>query len=585
MPDRMMTIRTGRGGSAVASAWEALGRERVIDRLRRKDHTLWKPAPAEISNRLGWLDSPRAMEARLPEINACVAEVRAAGFTRAVLLGMGGSSLAPEVFRKVFGLRAGYPDLDVLDSTDPGAVLGLAEGLDPSRTLFIVATKSGGTVETFSFMKYFYRRLVDALGPAEAGGHFIAVTDPGSALAGIADRFGFRHVFLNDPDIGGRYSALSCFGLVPAALIGLDVRALLARAAVRADAEREGPGDGLGPAIDAARSGRTPLTLPLNGALLGAALGAWAGEGRDKLTFAFPPSLSAFGDWLEQLVAESTGKEGKGILPVVGEAPADPAAYGEDRVFAFLGGADEPDLRSREAELAAAGHPVVRVDLPDAGDLGAQCYLWEVATAIAGWRLGINPFDQPDVESAKVLARERLAAFRAQGRLPEETAALEAGPVKVYGDLHAPSPAAALAAFLDGAAAGDYVALHAYIRPAPETDRALLALRTVVRNRCRLAVTAGYGPRFLHSTGQLHKGDAGRGRFVQVTADDPRDAVIPDEMDGPRGSVTFGTLKQAQAAGDGEALRKAGRPVVRFHFAGDAAAGIEALAAALREGP
>jgi glucose-6-phosphate isomerase len=575
-----LAIQAGRDGAAVAAAWEALDRERVVARLWRKDHTLWKPAPTEIANRLGWLTSPRDMMAELPEIHACVHEIRTAGYTRAVLLGMGGSSLAPEVFRKTFGVREGYLDLAVLDSTDPGAVLALAEGLDPVQTLFIVATKSGGTVETFSLMKFFHRRLVDALGPSEAGRHFIAITDPGSALAGIAARFGFRRTFLNNPDIGGRYSALSCFGLAPAALIGVDVRRFLERAAAQADAEREGPGEGFGAGTAAARVGDAPL--PLSGALIGAALGGLAAAGRDKLTFFFSPPLDAFGDWLEQLIAESTGKEGKGILPIVGETPADPAAYGTDRVFALLGFPDDPVLRQQAADLAAAGHPVIRVDMDEADDLGAQCLLWEVATAVAGWRLGINPFDQPDVESAKGLARERLAAFRERGRLPEEAAGIEAGSVRVYGDLQAKTPGAALAAFLDAAGPGGYVVLQAYVRPTPEMDRVLLALRTAIRDRHRLAVASGYGPRFLHSTGQLHKGDAGRGRFIQITADDPRDAVIPDEMGGPEGAVTFGTLKRAQAAGDGEALRKAGRPVIRFHFIGDATPGLAGLAAGLR---
>ncbi|HOG07689.1 MAG: hypothetical protein PHV00_10230 [Syntrophales bacterium] len=580
MSARNLSIQAGLDGAVIAASWEALDRERVVARLWRKDHTLWKPAPTEIANRLGWLTSPRDMLAELPEIHARVHEIRAAGYTRAVLLGMGGSSLAPEVFRKTFGIREGFLDLTVQDSTDPGAVLALAEGLDPVQTLFIVATKSGGTVETFSLMKFFYRRLVDALGPPEAGRHFIAITDPESALAEMAARFGFRCTFLNNPDIGGRYSALSCFGLVPAALIGLDVRRFLERAVAQVDTEREGPGKGFGAGTPAARAG--DAALPLNGALIGAALGGLAVAGRDKLTFFFSPPLAAFGDWLEQLIAESTGKEGKGILPIVGETPADPAAYGPDRVFALMGFPGDRVLRRQAAGLAAAGHPVIRVDMVEADDLGAQCFLWEVATAVAGWHLGINPFDQPDVESAKVLARERLAAFRAQGRLPKEAAGIEAGEVRVYGDLQAKTPGAALAAFLDETGPGGYVVLQAYVRPAPETDRALLALRTAIRDRYRLAVASGYGPRFLHSTGQLHKGDAGRGRFIQITADDPRDAVIPDGMDGPEGAVTFGTLKRAQAAGDGEALRKAGRPVIRFHFNRDAARGLAGLAAGLR---
>jgi len=560
-----MTFRPASCRTAAEEAVRALESGRIVERILRKDHTVWKPGPDEIANRLGWLESPRAMRARLPEIGAVVDGIRAEGLDFALLLGMGGSSLAPEVFRKVFGSASGFLDLAVLDSTDPGAVLSRAESLDPGRTLFIVSTKSGGTVETFSFMKYFFNLAARKLGTREAGRHFLAITDPGSALADLARAHGFRHVFLNDPEIGGRYSALSCFGLVPAALIGADPGRLLDRAAEAAGAEAEGAGR-------------------MNGAALGALLGQFARRGRDKLTFVFSPQLGAFGDWVEQLLAESTGKEGKGILPVAGEALGPPEVYGDDRIFCSIRLAGDAAEEGRLKAVAEAGHPVVDLALDDPWDLGGQCFLWEMATAVAGWRLGINPFDQPDVEAAKVLARKGIAAYREKGVLPAETPALARGGISVFGEVAAVRPEDALAAFLAGAGSGAYVAIQAYLTPSAVMDRALDGLRMRIRDRFRLAATAGYGPRFLHSTGQLHKGDSGRGLFIQFTADDPRDAPIPDEIGGPESAITFGVLKQAQASGDRQALIGAGRRVIRIHLHGDPADGLVRLAETLEQG-
>ncbi|MHB8771061.1 MAG: glucose-6-phosphate isomerase [Syntrophales bacterium] len=555
------TIRTANCQAAAAEALRALAAGRFMERILRKDHTLWKPEPKEIADRLGWLDSAVTMQRNLSAIGGFVDGVRADGYTFALLMGMGGSSLAPEVFRKVFGRREGFPDLAVIDSTDPGAVLARAAGLDLKRTLFIVSTKSGGTVETFSFLKYFYNLAAGRLGAAEAGRHFVAITDPGSALADIAAVHEFRHCFLNDPEIGGRYSALSLFGLVPAALIGMDLEGFLARAAATADAETASPAAG----------------QEQSGAFLGALLGELAVQGHDKLTFLFSPAIAPFGDWVEQLIAESTGKEGTGILPVLGEPLGPPTAYGADRVFvAVRVGSDrigEEELRV----LARAGHPVVEVGMAEPFDLGAQCFLWEMATAAAGWRLAINPFDQPDVEAAKVLARRMIAAYRETGTIPPEQPTGEAEGIAVYGAAEPSEPAAALDAFLTQAGEGAYAAIQAYLNPSPEIGAALEGFRVRLRERSGLPVTLGYGPRFLHSTGQLHKGDRGRGLFIQLTADDPADAAIPDELGRPGSSLTFGILKAAQASGDRQALRDKGRRVIRFHLRADPAGGINRL--------
>jgi len=488
------------------------------------------------------------MPAKVDRIRRTVNAVRADDYTRALLLGMGGSSLAPEVFRRIFGVAGGYLDVAVLDSTDPAAVLAFADTLDPARTLFIVSTKSGGTVETFSFMKYFFHWTAERLGEKEAGRHFLAITDPGSALADLAEAHRFREVFLNDPDIGGRYSALSCFGLAPAALLGVDIGLLLERAAAAAAEERP--------------AGRGEGELP-DGLYLGAVMGSLARAGRDKLTLVFSPALAAFGDWLEQLIAESTGKEGRGIVPIVGEPPGSPESYGDDRVFIAIGlGGDRPQ-EELLAALRRSGHPVLKIALGDPYELGGQIFTWETATAVAGWRLGINPFDQSDVEDAKTLVREMTAAYRETRRLPEEKPAWSSAHWDIYGEY--PS----LADFLAQGGGGDYVALQAYLTPTPALDRALAGLRRKIRDRRRLATTAGYGPRYLHSTGQLHKGDGGGGLFIQFTAGDAEDISIPDEPGQEASFLTFGALKAAQATGDRRALRDRGRRVIRFHFPGD----------------
>jgi transaldolase/glucose-6-phosphate isomerase len=543
------SVDLGKYQAAVDAALAKMDAGDVIARIWKHDHTVWKPEPTEITNRLGWLRIAEAMVENVPRMEALAAEVREAGYTYVLLLGMGGSSLAPELFSKVFAQANGL-SLAVLDSTDPGAVLAQTERLDPGSTLFVVATKSGGTAETLSFFKFFYNRVAGALGAGKAGEHFVAITDPGSKLVDIAERYGFRVCFLNDPNIGGRFSALSYFGLLPAALAGVDVRRLLDRAMAMVRA--------------------CGLDVPLGdnpGAWLGAILGELAKSGRDKVTFAISPAVASFGDWVEQLVAESTGKEGVGILPVVGEPLGAVGVYGPDRLFVHIRLEGDATYDAGLAALEADGYPVVRFGLHDAYDLGGQFFLWEFATAVAGHRLGINPFDQPNVESAKVQARKMIAAYKEKGALP---------PVK-----SAPLAAEALSEFLAQARPGDYISLQAYVQPTPETGTALVELRLKLRDKLHLATTVGYGPRFLHSTGQLHKGDGGNGLFIQFTHDPPRDAGIPDEVGKQESSMTFGVLIAAQSLGDRQALLDNGRRVIRFHLGDDVVGGLKKLSEAL----
>ncbi len=543
-----MAAQYGPYEDTVRKAQAQLAEDKIIERIWEHDHTVWKPEPTEISNRLGWLRIAEAMEGSQDTLQQLVGEVQADGYRQAVLLGMGGSSLAPEVFRKTFGVASGYLDLLVLDSTDPGAVLAVDEQLDLGKTLFIVATKSGGTAETLSFFKYFYNRVAAELGSENAGQHFAAITDPGSKLVDIAKKYDFRSIFLNDPNIGGRYSALSYFGLVAAALVGVDIARLLDRALIAACICGA---DACGPAAN---------NIAAN---VGAAMGALAQAGRDKLTVISSPQLASFGDWVEQLIAESTGKEGQGILPVVGEAVGAAEVYGADRFFVYLRLDGDETYDSKVRALQNEGHPILALALKDSYDLGAQFLIWEMATAVAGNILNIQPFDQPDVEAAKIQARKMITSYQESGFLPTGETVM--------------ASRATLRQFLAQARPGDYIAIQAYVQPTAATDAALEALRLHLRNETQLAVTVGYGPRFLHSTGQLHKGDAGNGLFVQITADMAQDVGIPDEAGQPESSISFGVLKTAQALGDGAALQQAGRRVIHFHLGQDAAAGILAV--------
>jgi glucose-6-phosphate isomerase len=489
-----------------------------------------------------------------------VRQTQTDGLTQVVLAGMGGSSLAPELFARTFGTPPAR--LQVIDSTTPTAVAAITADLDPARALFIISTKSGTTEETLSFFKYFYRWLAARLPAPEVGSHFVAITDPGSKLVALAEQYHFRAVFLNDPNIGGRYSALSLFGIVPAALVGASPAALLDSAA--AMAARIQQADAANPALR-----------------LGALLGELALQGRDKLTLLLSPEIAGFGDWVEQLIAESTGKEGRGILPVVGEPFGSPTVYEQDRLFVRIRLADDEPQYRAFATLQDASFPTVDIILRDRDALGGQFLLWEAATALAAVPLQIQPFDQPNVEAAKVKARAMVAAYKQEGSLPSETPQVTRDGIAVYGRAGASSPRGALADFLSQAEAGDYVALQAFLPPSADLTAALQSLRMRIRDRCHLATTVGYGPRFLHSTGQLHKGDAGRGLFVQFTSDFAADLPIPDDAAADASSLSFGVLAQAQALGDRQALLDAGRRVIRFHFHGDPAAAVRQLAEAI----
>ncbi len=560
------SLNIGGYQEAVDKTLQSLREHHVMGRLWDHDHTLWKESPEEISNRLGWLSSPVNMKGVAGQIRDMVGHVREEGYTDVLLMGMGGSSLAPDLFRRTFGTMDGYLSLRVLDSTDPAAVLDHAQDLDLSRTLFIVSTKSGTTAETLSFFKYFFNRTTQVVGYDQAGSHFIAITDPQSPLLTLASELGFRETFVNDPDIGGRYSALSYFGLVPAALMGIDIDLLLDRAAAMA-------------------SNCEPANCPVEGnntgGVLGGVMGALHKAGVDKLTFITSPSIGPLGAWLEQLLAESTGKEGKGIVPVDGELPGRPDVYEDDRLFVYQKISGDTTYDKMVNTLENEEKPVVRLELADLYDIAAEFFRWEVATAVAGHVMGINPFDQPNVESAKIQARRMLDEYRASGRLPLMTPILSNGGIEVYSDLPADSLSESIVNFLSLSQPGDYAALQAYVNPVPETALALGELRHVIRDKYHIATTVGYGPRILHSTGQLHKGDSGNGLFIQITADDVQDLPIPDEPGKEASAITFGILKAAQAMGDRQALLDAGRRVIRFHMKGDVMEGIRLLKEAI----
>ncbi|GAB4366093.1 MAG: hypothetical protein Kow0042_05790 [Calditrichia bacterium] len=531
--------------------------EKLISRIWKKDHTIWKPYPDEIANRLGWLIAPTTMMKAINEITDFVDGVRQEGLTHVLLLGMGGSSLAPEVFRKIFGVQPGYLDLAVLDSTHPEAVLNFTKTFKPEHTLYLVSTKSGSTVETSSFMKYFYNLALDSVGATRVGRHFAAITDSGSQLHLTAEKLGFRKTFLNDPDVGGRYSALTYFGLVPAALIGVGISLLLKRA--------------YNMALGCGADGSFELSES-SPALLGAVMGALAQVGHDKLTFFGSKEIEHFSIWVEQLIAESTGKEGKGILPVVGETLRSPDFYRADRLFIHLRLKGDSRADTQLKSLIEGNHPLVQINLSDNYDLGGEFYRWEMATAVAGWILGINPFDQPDVESAKVAAREMVAAYKRKGKLPELRPSFSNDGIQVYTDFELSDFTKLWKNFLkidenkESQIPLPYIAIHAYLNPTREIATALQNLRNRIQEKTGLATTWGFGPRFLHSTGQLHKGDAGNGRFIQIVADFREDVSIPDQFGEKSSSLTFGTLEMAQSLGDRTALLQAGRNILRFHL-------------------
>jgi transaldolase/glucose-6-phosphate isomerase len=532
----------------------------VPHRIWQRDGTVWVPDPKEASrtsdltNRLGWLTIPEVMHEDLDTLLNFSEQIRSEGFTHVVLLGMGGSSLAPEVLMSTFGNGPGYPCLTVLDSTHPASVGGIADAIDLRKTLFLVSSKSGGTLETLSFFKYFYEAVCAVRD--KPGQSFVVITDPGSRLETLAKEKHFRRIFSSPPEVGGRYSALTYFGLVPAALIGINLDKLLDRAITMVHG--------------------THSCVPLGdnpGLALGAAMGELALAGRDKVTFFASPSIEAFPVWVEQLIAESTGKKGKGIIPVVGEKLAAPGHYGEDRFFVYLRleGDKNDELDGGVTALEAAGHPVVRIILDEKEDLGGEFFRWEIATAAAGAVLGINPFDQPDVEAAKIKARDLMGTFQKTGSLPTGAPALIEENVEIYGGNDGGSPEERLARFLRQAHPGDYVSLMAYLPRYDDTDQRLNRVRLTVRDRFKVATTIGYGPRFLHSTGQLHKGGGNNGLFLQITHAPKADIAIPGEP------YTFGVLLAAQAMGDYQVLAERGRRLIRFHIKGSIEEGLRRL--------
>jgi len=523
--------------------------ERIVDRIWLKDFTVWGNSPEEISNRLGWLDCIEVTKKSFAEINSFVEEIRNEGFTTALLMGMGGSSLAPEVFRLTFGVKDGHLDLHVLDSTHPEVILDYEKKLDPERTLYIVSTKSGGTVETMSFMKYFFNSVSKKIGEGKAASHFIAITDPGSGLEDTANKLSFRKIFLNDPDIGGRFSALSLFGIVPAALIGVDIQKLFKETQIMAD--------------ECKQSELSKNT----GANLGVIIGQLANEGVDKLTFITSPKLKYLGGWLEQLIAESTGKNGKGILPVDLEPLVPVANYNKDRVLAYIKISGDNYFDDTIEEIKESGFPVIEIELDNVYQLGAEFFRWEFATAVAGNIIGIQPFDQPNVESAKVAARAMMKEYQQKGKLPELNAVLEKDGIKFYGDISPKNSDEVLDVFLSDSQPGkNYITIQAYLNPGEKVWQHLQKLRKELLEKHKVATTLGYGPRFLHSTGQLHKGDGGNGYFIQIISDAAADAPIPDEAGKKESSISFGTLIRAQVFGDRQALTDNKRKVLTINL-------------------
>ena len=516
---------------------------------------------------LAWLDIVADRTADLAALQAFQDEVKAGGFTDVLLLGMGGSSLGPEVLAETFGTRAGFPTLHVLDSTDPQQVAAFEKKVTLPTTLVIVSSKSGGTLEPNILKAYFFAAMEKAVGAEQSGKHFVAITDPGSHMQKVAEQDGFRHIFFGDPGIGGRYSVLSNFGMVPAAAMGLDLEQFLQTTALM---------------VRACAAGTPPLQNP--GVQLGAVLGIGATTGRDKVTIVASPGIHDLGAWLEQLLAESTGKQGHGIVPVDQEPLADAGHYGTDRVFAYIRLRDAPDpVQDKTLEaLAKAGQPVVRLDLANKLQIGQAFFVWEFATAVAGSIIGIDPFDQPDVEASKIETKKLTTAYAEQGALPAETPFLTDGTVQLFADdrnaaeLRAGQTlVAVMKAHLARLGAGDYAALLAYIERTPEHSAVLQECRSKIRDARKVATVAEFGPRFLHSTGQAYKGGPNSGVFLQITADDAADLPIPGER------YTFGVVKAAQARGDLDVLAERGRRLLRVHIKGELEAGLHRISAAI----
>jgi transaldolase / glucose-6-phosphate isomerase len=551
---------------AVAASLEDWKKNNKVARLWQKDASLW--TGADENNWLGWLSITEEQLAHIDALKGIAADIKKARFKHALLLGMGGSSLCPEVMRMTFGKIKGHPELHVLDSTDPAQIKAIEAKVDLKSTICIVSSKSGSTLEPNIYKQYFFERVKAKVGEKEVGNRFIAITDPGSKMQQVAEADKFRKIFFGLPSIGGRYSAISNFGMVPAAIMGVNVEKFLK------NTEEMVKACGASSAADS-----NP------GVLLGTIMGVAANHGRDKITIITSPGIFDLGAWLEQLIAESTGKIGKGIIPVDRERLGKPAVYGNDRVFAYLRLASKPN-KAQDAAVAAlekAGHPVVRITLPNIYNLGQEFFRWEIATAVAGSIIGINAFNQPDVEASKIETKKLTSQYEATGSLPPEVPFFEASGIKLFADeknaiaVHGPNLVEVLKAHLSRAGAGDYFAVLGYITMNPAHEKALQGIRHAVRDKKKVATVLGFGPRFLHSTGQAYKGGPNSGVFLQITCDDARDLPVPGQK------YTFGIVKAAQARGDFAVLAERGRRALRVHLGKNVKAGLATLAKAVQK--
>jgi transaldolase/glucose-6-phosphate isomerase len=553
--------------NAVASSLEEWKTNNNVARLWQKDASLW--TGTDESNWLGWLTITGEQLAQIDALNQIAADVKKARFKQALLLGMGGSSLCPEVLRLTFGKIMGFPELHVLDSTDPAQIKAIEAKVDLKSTLCIVSSKSGSTLEPNIYKQYFFERVKAKVGEKEAGNRFIAITDPGSKMQQVAEADKFRKVFFGVPSIGGRYSAISNFGMVPAAIMGLDVAKFLKNTEEM---------------VKACGASSVPDSNP--GIILGNILGVAANHGRDKTTIITSPGISDLGAWLEQLLAESTGKVGKGIIPVDRERLAKPAAYGNDRVFVYLCLASKPN-EAQDAAVAAlekAGHPVVRITLPNTYNLGQEFFRWEIATAVAGSIIGINAFNQPDVEASKIETRKLTSQYETTGSLPPESSFFEEKGIKLFADEKntvalkgGTNLAGVLKAHLARLGTGDYFAVLGYITMNSVNEKSLQTIRHAVRDKKKVATVLGFGPRFLHSTGQAYKGGPNSGVFLQITCDDAKDLPVPGQK------YTFGVVKAAQARGDFSVLAERGRRALRVHLGKNLKSGLATLIKAVQK--
>jgi transaldolase/glucose-6-phosphate isomerase len=552
---------------AVVSSLEEWKKNNKVARLWQKDASLW--SGTDESNWLGWLTITEEQLAHIDALKQIAEDVKKARFKHALLLGMGGSSLCPEVLRMTFGKIRGFPELHVLDSTDPAQIKAVEAKVDLKSTICIVSSKSGSTLEPNIFKQYFFERVKAKVGDKEAGNRFIAITDPGSKMQQVAEADKFRKIMMGVPSIGGRYSALSNFGMVPAAIMGLDAAKFL---------------NNTEEMVKACSASTSAESNP--GVILGTILGVAANHGRDKLTIVTSPGIFDLGAWLEQLIAESTGKIGKGIIPIDRERLAKPATYGNDRVFAYLRLASKPN-KAQDAAVAAlekAGHPVVRITLPNTYNLGQEFFRWEIATAVAGSIIGINPFNQPDVEASKIETKKLTSQYETTGSLPPESPMFEEKSIKLFADERnaaalkgGTKPVDVLKTHLSRLGAGDYFAVLGFITMNPANEKALQTIRSAVRDKKKVATVLGFGPRFLHSTGQAYKGGPNSGVFLQITCDDAKDLPVPGQK------YTFGIVKAAQARGDFAVLAERGRRALRVHLGKNLKSGLATLTKAVQK--